>query len=158
MSGSVERIDASVKLKRAIGFMEKRVKLESDLRRVGVVVDLSACSRLLGLFLKQPAPALGQFGNPIADPPGAVVKLGRDRREEAASTKHTALDVAGPRFDQGPEPGKAGVIVGGGLHHPGLEDLACGLDSSQLEIFLGTEVCEETALAHGERVGEAGDS
>ncbi len=99
----------------------------------------------------------GQFGNPIADSAGPVVELGRDGGEETTAAKDTALEVAGPGLYQALEPGKAGVMDGGSLDHPGLEDFAGGLEGGQLKVLLGSEMSEETALAHAQRVSEAAD-
>jgi hypothetical protein len=85
------------------------------------------------------------------------VDLGQRRREEAAAGERLDLEVAEVAVDEPAQPLEPVRRIGRRLEHLRGEERARGLDGGELQLLLGAEVGEKTALTHPDRVGEPGD-
>jgi hypothetical protein len=93
-------------------------------------------------------------GDAIADRTTTVIKLKRCGSKKTASGKEFSLDVGQPAINQIPEArhtfgslqSREGDLVD--------EDPSGGLDSGQLEVFLGAKMSEKAALAHLQVIGQ----
>src|SRR5262245_3674010 len=129
------------------------VELERELRRVFVRPHASFGLSLACRCLEPIEPLRGDGENAIANRPGMGVELRGNRGEEATTWEHAAFEVTQERFAQRAEPRDPCGGFQRGSDDLTAEDLIGGLDGRKLQLFLGSEVGEETALAeaHGGR-------
>ena len=93
----------------------------------------------------------------VAHRAGVGVGFCRDGGEEAAAWEDASFEVGEECLAQCAKPSEAGRSLVCYVDHLGSEDVVGGLDRRELEFFFRSEVGEQTALAHPDRVGETTD-
>src|SRR5688572_6419545 len=91
-----ERLLVIVKLESPVGSHFEGVELESELRRVNFLVELSRTLRLGDGPPEGGEPLLHDFGDVVTHRPGAAVELGGGGGEKAAPAEYSAPHIAEP--------------------------------------------------------------
>ncbi len=102
-------------------------------------------------------PLFHEFDDAVADASWAVVEFERGSGKEAAAGERFIFAVGEPILAESAKQFDAAEICGG-KDDTFYEDIARFVHDGALEIFFGTEMGEETALADAEGGGEFADS
>lgn len=93
----------------------------------------------------------------IANRAAPAVEFERSSGEEAAAGENALFHVGYPEMYQFPKPRHAFRFGKSGAHDALDENSASGVDGSELELFLRSEMSEQSALAHVEDIGQMAD-
>src|SRR5258706_13860513 len=156
-SGALERARVAEQPEVVMGGEDDPEKLEGQLPRIGVRLEMSLVDRDADRFRDRAA----QFALPgheqLAHRAGAIVILGR-RCEDKTAAREIAFHPLEPVREEGPETRQAAGLFQCGRENV-LEEQRLRLPESQeLQLFLGTEVSEQPALGHRRPVGERADA
>ena len=128
----------------------KRLNFERQLAHIHFLLDFAGELRVSSGVFQISQPFLHQLHDPIADAAGPVIKFQRRSGKEAATGENLFLPIQHPVLAKRSKTLEPVEFIGG-TNYFFNEDVAGLIDYRALQIFLGAEVGEKTALADSER-------
>jgi hypothetical protein len=149
-AGRTESAWISEQARAPIGSHGERLNFERELAYIHVLSDFSSGLRITRRLFQISQPLLHQFHDLIANASRPVVEFERSGGKEAASGENFLLAIQEPILAKRPQASESTELEGGAddLFD---EDVTSFVNDRALQIFLGTEVGEQAALADPQR-------
>ena len=156
-ASALDRLRRTLRDVRRVRQPQSRLDLEGDLDGVLVRVDRAVCLGLTDRGLEQVHPLGGKSIETVPDRAGMHAHLDRRRCEEASAGKRVGRDIPQEIRRPAHAADRDRRDRRGRFDHEPGEDGAGPLDRGQLQLLLGAEVGEQSALAHPHGVRQPGD-
>ena len=129
-------------------------ELEGQLPRIGLGIEVALVDAEPNRFCDRAAEFALPGGEQIADRARPIVVFGRGGKDEARAPRIVRFDRREPSREQGTQARQPAGLLGRAGKHVILKERLRALERKKLEIFLGAEVGEESALRELESRGE----